>query len=75
MKWAKTGAWVARSNTMPAYTVAKFMDEGEAKYRASFRGEFIGGTVDSAKKAQQLCENHHLITQEAKEIDGKEKLP
>lgn len=70
MKWSNKGNGVARSNTIPAYSVAKFEDGITRRYRASYRSEFLGIPVDSAKKAQQLCENHHQITQEAKEIDG-----
>lgn len=70
MKWKKTGKWCAHSNTTPAYTVAKFMVEHDERYRASFKGEQIGQIVSSARDAQRICENHMLITKEAKEIDG-----
>lgn len=68
MKWAKRGPYLAVTNTMPEYRVAKFYDVGVPIYRASFKGEFISMKIHDAKEAQALCERHHQITQEAKEV-------
>ena len=61
MKWAKQGSWVAVSDTLPAYKVAKFIVDGAPLYRASVRGEFIGRVCESAKAAQAICENHLAV--------------
>lgn len=68
MKWAKQSAYVALSNTLPAFKVAKFVIDGAAKYRASVRGEFIGQVCDSPKAAQTICENHLAIVGPDKEV-------
>ena len=61
MKWAKQGSWVAVSDSMPPYKVAKSIVDGVALYRASVRGEFIGRVCESAKAAQAICENHLAV--------------
>lgn len=61
MKWAKRSECIAVSDSNPSYKVAKFTVDGQAKYRASVRGEFIGRVCDDAKEAQTICENHLLI--------------
>ena len=61
MKWAKQGNWLAVSDTLPTYKVAKFIVDGVALYRASVRGEFIGRVCESAKAAQAICENHLAV--------------
>lgn len=67
MRWSIQGEYVLVSNTMPAYKVSKFYVDGRTKYRASFKGEFIGAMSEERKAAQVLCERHHSITGEAKE--------
>ena len=69
MKWAKQGDYLAITNTVPAYKVARYsFDKGDYRYRASFKGEFIGVVTGSPKEAQQICERHHMLTKEAKEL-------
>lgn len=65
MKWAKQGSWVAVSDSMPPYKVAKSIVDNVPLYRASVLGEFIGQVCDSAKAAQAICENHFAITGKA----------
>jgi hypothetical protein len=61
MKWAKQSAYLAISNTLPAYKVAKFIVDGAPLYRASVGGEFIGQVCSSPKDAQAICDNHLAI--------------
>lgn len=68
MKWGKRGEYLAFTNTFPEYRVARFADGRFDTYRASFKGEFIGTPTDDPKEAQRICERHHQITQEAKEV-------
>lgn len=70
MRWSKPGKWAVHSDTMPAYTVGSFIVDGAARYRASFNGEQIGQIVESAREAKRICEQHNLITKEAKDING-----
>lgn len=73
MKWAKRGELLAVSNTMPEYRVAKFYIVGQEVFRASFKGEFLGRMTEDPKEAQAICERHHTITQEAKEVTSDQK--
>lgn len=43
------------------YKIGKFIIDGQAFYRASLNGEFIGQVRDTAKAAQSVCENHQAI--------------
>lgn len=73
MKWERAGANVEVSNTSPAYKIARFMQGDTKLFRASFKGEFIGGVHKRAAEAKSLCENHNMITQEAKELTDETK--
>lgn len=69
MKWAKQGENLAITNTVPAYKVARFsFDRADYRYRASFKGEFIGVVTKTPKEAQKICERHHTINKEAQEL-------
>lgn len=68
MKWNRESADRLTSDTMPAYKVVRFRIDEQKLFRASFKGEFIGIVTKRARDAQDICENHHLITQEAKEL-------
>lgn len=61
MKWCKRSDLIAISDSTPPYKVAKYIVDGDPKYRASVRGEFIGRVCDDAKEAQTICENHLQI--------------
>lgn len=76
MKWKKENEYLATSNTMPAYKVAKYnVHPKYPVYRASFKGEFLGRETECPKEARQICERHHTITQEAKEFTNGPKDP
>jgi hypothetical protein len=68
MKWAKQSSYLAISNTLPAYKVAKFIVDGSPLYRASVSGEFIGQVCSAPKEAQAICENHLAIMGEDREV-------
>lgn len=68
MKWCKRSDSTATSDSSPPYKVAKFIVYGQAQYRASVRGEFIGKVCDDPKEAQAICENHFLIMGEDLEV-------
>ena len=71
MEWSRSGPCTEVSNTSPAYKITRFMQAETKLFRASFKGEFIGGVHLRARAAKTLCENHHQINQEAKELtDG-----
>jgi len=59
MKWRKQSAYLLISDS--GYKVAKYISAGQATYRASVIGEFIGQVCDTAKAAQTVCENHQAI--------------
>lgn len=59
MKWRESTPWLAVSDA--GYKVAKFVDDGQAIYRASARGEFIGSPKSSFDECRQVCENHYQI--------------
>lgn len=67
MKWERKGDNLIVSDTVPAYTVARFTVDGKRLYRASYQREFIGQVENTAKGAQAICQRHHTINQEAQE--------
>ncbi|MDG9927435.1 MULTISPECIES: hypothetical protein [unclassified Pseudomonas] len=62
MKWAKQSEHVAVSDSTPQYRVARFVIDGDAQYRASVRGEFIGAVTTDPHEAQAVCERHYMVT-------------
>ena len=67
MNWNRESLHVIATQTSPAYKVCMCQVDGVKMFRPSFRGEFISGYKHRAKEAQDVCEHHHLINQEAKE--------
>lgn len=61
MRWARHGDYLAVSDSVPPYKVAKFINGSQAQYRASMQGEFIGAVTDDPREAQAICERHHSI--------------
>lgn len=69
MKWRNVGPYLQISNTVPAYKVAKTGVFGVFEYRPSYEGEWLtSGYFESVEDARKVCENHHTINKEAKEI-------
>lgn len=68
MKWAMHSEYVAYSDSRPSYRVARYVVDGDTRYRASVRSEFIGRVCDTAKEAQAICERHLMIMGEEKEV-------
>jgi len=43
------------------YRIARFVVDGERKFRASFKGEFICHPEPSLREVKAICERHHQI--------------
>lgn len=59
MNWARASAYLMAGEH--GYKVAKFVIDGQAVYRASRGGSFIGSPQDSFDDAAAVCENNLAI--------------
>jgi hypothetical protein len=73
MEWTRESVERIVSNTEPQYKVIRFRVDGKSLFRAVYRNEFIGMPRAKAQAAMDICENHHTITQEAKEVSNDPK--
>lgn len=70
MEWTRESVERIVSNTEPQYKVIRFRIDGKSLFRAVYRGEFIGMPRTKAQAAIDICENHHQINQEAREVSN-----
>jgi len=59
MKWSKVSQYHMASDR--AYVVAKYLVDGQAMYRASLNGRFLGVVQASFDDARRVCESHYQI--------------
>lgn len=60
MRWREETSYVLRSDSTPAYTIAKYFESGVARYVVSRNEKFLGEPFYlHVKDAIAFCEDHY----------------